>query len=203
MSRHSINVDPSIRACARALVAEAIEAVAQDLLAGVEFYRARDRAIETRADAWVSTYGKEAADAAVRALHVLSRDEFLTPQERRTLRARQDEARLTSMRLGGPIRDTWWNRLSVRLLGVPFAVLALALLAPLAVPSDALAGSGQAVAPKWRALAACGVSKPGPGRDRACRRFNSAERETFRAWDGPGAGAPREWELPRSYEIPD
>jgi hypothetical protein len=203
MAAPKINSDPSIQACAHALAAEAIEAVAQDLLAGVEFYRARDRAIETRADAWVSTYGKEAADAAVRALHMLERDEFLTPAERRTIRARQDEAHMVSMRLGGPIRDTWWNRLSVRLFGVPFAVLALALLAPLATPSDALAASGQHVAPKWRALAACGVAKPGPGRDRACRRFNSAERETWRAYDGPGAGAPREWELPRSYEIRD
>lgn len=197
------NVDPSIRACAHSLVLEVIEAVAQDLLRGKAFYRSRDRHIETRADEWVSKYGKECADMAVRALHMLQEDEFLTKAERHTIRARQDEAHMVSMRLGGPIRDTWWNRLSVRLFGVPFAGIILAAsVASLALvsPSEALPGSGQHVDAKWRALAACGVSKPGPSRERVCRQFNSADRATIRSYDGLGAGVPREWELPREWE---
>ena len=197
------NVDPSIRSCAHSLVCEAIEAVAADLLRGVNFHVARDRAIETRADAWVSRYGRECADQAVRALHALLPSEFLTADERRILRARQAEGHRISLRLRGPGHDTWWNRLSIRLCGLPFAGIALAAsVASLALgsPSEALARSGQHIDPKWRALAACGVSKPGPGRDRACRQFNSADRATVRNYDGPGAGAPREWELPRAWE---
>lgn len=52
---------------------------------------------------------------------------------------------------------------------------------------------------RWRALAECGVAK-GADYERKCQRFSRTERSTWREYDGPGAGAPREWELPRSYD---
>lgn len=184
--------DPSIRSCTHAITREAIEAVAADLMRGMNFFVARDRAIETRANEWVSRYGRECADKALGALHMLQASEFLSADEKRLLRARQDESARIQLRIGGVHRDTWWNRLSIRLWGVPFAVLALALLLPAAMPSSVLAASGQSVAPRFPTLDACGVSEPWPGRDRACRQFNSADRAIFRNYDGPGAGAPRD-----------
>lgn len=52
---------------------------------------------------------------------------------------------------------------------------------------------------RWRALAECGAAK-GADYERKCQRFSRTERSTWRAYDRPGAGAPREWELPRSYD---
>lgn len=205
MSRHSPNVDPSIRACAQSLIVEAMDAIEADRLAGVSFYVARDRAVETRAADWVRLYGKDAADAAVRGLHMLQEGEILSREAKAAIQARRAASALSYMRTMPDGRNSWINRTCLRMFGLPLYGLALAILAVSAgvAPSPASAGSGQYVAPKWRALAACGVAKPGPGRDRACRRFNSAERETWRAYDGPGAGAPRDWELPRSWEIQD
>lgn len=203
---HTMNADPSVRQCAESLMVDAMGAIESSLLRGVGFYVARDRAIEERADAWVSRFGKDAADQAVRGLHMLSRDECLSDAGRRALRDREAEAHRLYLRVHDTARDTWWNRASIAVFGVPFYALVLACLAASAVmggPAPAQASSGQHVDAKWRALAACGVAKPGPGRDRACRRFNSAERETWRSYDGPGAGAPREWELPRSWDLPD
>ena len=52
---------------------------------------------------------------------------------------------------------------------------------------------------RWRALAECGVAK-GADYERKCRRFSRTERSTWRAYDGPGAGAPREWEMKKEWE---
>lgn len=179
---------------------EAIEALR---IAGVPFYVARDRAVETRAADWVRLYGKDAADAAVRGLHMLREDEILSRDAKAKIQAQRSAGALSRMHRDGTA--SWINRLCLRLIGLPLYGLALAILAASATMglAPASAGSGQDVAPRWRALAACGVAKPGAGRERACRRFNSAERETWRAYDGPGAGAPREWELPRAWDLPD
>lgn len=203
MSRHSPNVDPSIRSCARALIVECMEAIEADRIAGVEFYRARDRAIETRAADWVRHYGKDTADMAVRGLCMLQEGEILSRDAKAKIQDRRASGALSRMHRDGTA--SWLNRAWLRMFGLPLYGLALAILAAGTVGgvSPASAGSGQRVDAKWRALAACGVAKPGPNRERACRRFNSAERETWRSYDGPGAGAPRDWELPRSWEIPD
>lgn len=202
---YALNVDPSIRACARSLIVEAMEAIEADRIAGVEFYQARDRALETRAAEWVRLYGKECADMAVRGLHALQEREILSREAKAKIQARRSASALSYMRTMPDGRNSWLNRTCLRLFGLPLYSLALAILAAGSVvaPAPASAGSGQHVYAKWRALAACGVSKPGPGRERACRRFNSADRGTFRNYDGPGAGALREWELPRSWEIPN
>lgn len=192
------NVDPSIRSCARVLVVEAMEAIERDRIAGVGFYVARDRALETRAAGWIRLYGRETADMATRGLHMLREDEILSRDAKAKIQAQRSAGALSRMHRDGTA--SWINRLCLRLIGLPLYGLALAILAAsaVAVPAPASAGSGQDVAPRWRALAACGVAKPGARRERACRRFNSAERETWRAWDG--AGALREWEMPRSWE---
>lgn len=197
---YALNVDPSIRACARSLIVEAMEAIEADRIAGVEFYQARDRALETRAAEWVRLYGKECADMAVRGLHALQEREILSREAKAAIQAQRSARALSRMRRDGTA--SWVNRLCLRLVGVPLYGLVLAFLAAgsLVTPVPASAGSGQHVDAKWRALAACGVSKPGPGRERACRQFNSADRATFRNYDGLGAGAPRDWELPRAWE---
>jgi hypothetical protein len=51
----------------------------------------------------------------------------------------------------------------------------------------------------WRALAECGVAKAADY-EQKCRRFSRTERSTWRAYDGPGAGAPRVWEMQKEWE---
>lgn len=66
-----------------------------------------------------------------------------------------------------------------------------------------LAGSGYLAAreapSRWRALAECGVAK-GADYERKCRRFSRTDRSMWRAYDGPGAGTPREWESRKDWE---
>ena len=54
---------------------------------------------------------------------------------------------------------------------------------------------------RWKSLAACGVVKmDSSDYERQCRAFSRTERTVVRSYDGPGAGAPRDWELPKDWE---
>ncbi len=206
MSRHkpTVYVDPSINDCATALIVEAMDGINAECRAGSSYWLARDAVLSRAADGWVRAYGKPCADAAVRGLHCLAPDEVLearTKRVQRDLRAAECRAHLTAL---DPTRDTWLNRWWISLTGNRLYALALAaLIALLALQPAAPALARDGAHPdRWRALALCGVSKPGPDRERACWPFGAAERATYRGYDSP-AGTPRSWELPRGYEIPN
>lgn len=172
------------------------ETVSQRMRHGLTHEAARDGACRLYADEMVRQAGRPAADAAIRAVHCLRSDEFLNGPERALIREREriDTIAMHEAARGKPLG--WFNRLCVRITGMPF-------LCVLVVAGGVLGSSGSAAAreapSRWRALAECGVAK-GADYERKCRQFSRTERSTWRAYDGPGAGAPREWELPRPYD---
>ncbi|ACK84210.1 hypothetical protein [Methylorubrum extorquens] len=113
-----IYVDPSIRNCAQSLLMQAIEDVNRRVSNGDNFWIARTRVLEMHADEWVRPYGKEAADQAVRGLHMLAPGEVLDCETQRKQRARS--AALTGAHLAAydPGRNTWLNRAWLSVFGV-------------------------------------------------------------------------------------
>lgn len=189
--------DPRTNRVAARLMADAMQDIAHRRVRhGTDFYAARSDVLHELAPAWVKVAGKDAADAAVRGLHMVSPDEMLTKAERVAVRDREQADMIALHEAARGRRLGWFNRLCVWLFGMPF-------LCVLAVAGGLLAHPGGAVAKeassRWRALAECGVAK-GADYERKCRRFSRTERSTWREYDGPGAGAPREWEMPKAWE---
>lgn len=210
MARGSaFQADPRTQRVAARLMADAMGEVAQGMLAGRDHHAERDRVLHNLAPAWVKVAGKDAADAAVRGLHFLEPDAYLRPHEREALRRYQADER-RALRDHQAARDAEYRaylaehaphllpkrRQAVR--AVAMLILWLALAA-----GGLLAGSSYLAAreapSRWRALAECGVAK-GADYERKCRRFSRTERSTWREYDGSGAGAPRDWELPKAWE---
>lgn len=210
MARGSVfQPDPRTQRVAARLMADAMGEVAQGMLAGRDHDAERDRVLHDLAPAWVKVAGKEAADAAVRGLHFLDPDAYLRPHERDALRRHQADER-RALRDHQAARAAEYRaylaehaphllpkrRPAIRAVAMVILWLALA-------SSGLLAGSSYLAAreapSRWRALAECGVAK-GADYERKCRQFSRNERSTWRAYDGPGAGAPREWEISRPYD---
>ena len=113
-----VYVDPSIRTCAQALALEAFEHINRRVSNGDSFWLARTAFLSSAADEWVRLYGKDAADQAVRALHMLAPHEVLDREtqrkerDRRVAQCRHDLATLN------PTRNTCLNRLCLSLFGM-------------------------------------------------------------------------------------
>ena len=63
--------DPSIQKAAVSLAAEAWDDTERMVRAGIDFYRARELALGSRAGGWAKTYGKDCAERAVRMVHAM------------------------------------------------------------------------------------------------------------------------------------
>lgn len=196
-TRPKLYEDPTIRECAKHLLCEALDGINRRVRAGDSFYLARTATLERLADEWVTRYGREAADMAVRGLHALAPGEVLDRETLRVQRAHNVALGQAELAAYDPVRNTWINRKWLRFFGRRLYVLALLILAaaPLARPAEA--GDRDS---HYRALALCGVAKSGTERERACRNFNLGQRGSWRGYDHRG-GTPRSWELPRSWEI--
>lgn len=201
--------NPRTQAVAGRLMADAMGEIAQGVLSGRDHHAERDRVLREMAPAWIQIAGRDAADAAVRGLHYLEPREYLSPAERRGLRAikqQEQEQRQAADAAWRVEHEAILRRMAPHLLPQPrsrlrafgMLILWLALTA-----GGLLAGLGYASAreapSRWRALAACGVAK-GADYERKCRQFSRTERSTWRTYDGPGAGAPRDWETPKAWE---
>lgn len=188
----------------------AMEDVAQGILSGRDGYAVRESVLSELVPAWVEMAGRGAADAAVRGMYALEPRECLTKAEAAGLR-RLEKVEAESLRDHQAARAEEYRaylaahaphllprRSSVlsRIANWSVLALLLALIACGVFIRPAAAGEAHN---RWRALAACGVAK-GPDYERKCRRFSRTERSTWRAYDGPGAGAPREWEAPKAWE---
>lgn len=189
--------DPSIRECAKHLLCEALDGINRRVRAGDSFYLARTATMERLADEWVTRYGKEAADMAVRGLHSLAPGEVLDRETKRIQCARRAALCRAELAAYDPSRNTRLNRAWLWLFGHRLYALALLVLAaaPISRPAEAAENRD-----RWRELALCGVAKSGTERERTCRNFTSAQRGTWRGYDHPG-GTPRPWELPKLWEI--
>jgi hypothetical protein len=201
MPRNSLqNVDPTIRSAAASLIVEGMNAIESAMLAGMRFHTARDAYLADNVDSWVNTCGRDCADQALRGLCALEESEVLSREAKSVLDRRWKADRLNHLATRDTGRNTWINRAWTRVFGIPLYALILAVVSFSAVHSSPAAAVE--VAPRFKALALCGTLKPGPARDRACAPFNSVQRGAYRDWDaGPRGPAPREWELPKPYEI--
>ncbi|MHC2020377.1 hypothetical protein [Methylobacterium sp. CM6247] len=197
--RYRMDVDPRSNRIASALMASAMEDVAQlRIRYGVGHYEARDQVLREVSGEWVKQAGKETADAAVRGLHFLQANEYLTQRESAVLcdREKRDRAQEWERVTGKPL--AWYNRLWFAWFGMALWCAVVAVGGVMVAPGTSEA---REASPRWRALAACGVvSMKSPEYERSCRRFSRTEITTTRSYDGPGYGAPREWELPKAWE---
>jgi hypothetical protein len=216
-----MDVDPRSAQRAQNLMADAMQQVADlRLRHGVDHHQAREQVLRQDTAAWVEHAGKEVADAAVRGLHMLSPAEYLTARERRVLRAREKTQRrevLAFVKARQAGRDAEYRayleqhaphlvaemfppmrgRLPM-VIAMAIAALVLAVGGLLVFAASAHAGQPS---PRWKALAACGVVKMDtPDYERRCRAFSRTERTVVRSYDGPGAGAPRDWEMPKAWD---
>jgi hypothetical protein len=214
---YRMDVDPRSARVAQHLMASAMEEVATlRVRHGVGHYEARERVLRDVSGDWVAQAGKETADAAVRGLHYLSAGEYLTRRERGALAARERSERrevLASARTRQAAQDreyaAYLREHAPHLLPAPqralrtWLMMALVALTMATGGLFAMVGPAGAVepSPRWKALAACGVVKmDSPDYERRCRRFSRTERNVTRDYDGPGAGAPRDWERPKDWE---
>lgn len=206
---NALRANPRTQQVAARLMADAMQDVSAGMLAGRDHYAERDRVLHELAPAWVKIAGKDAADAAVRGLHFLDPSAYLKPHERDALRRQQtDERRALQDHQAARAAEyrAYLAEHAPHLLSKRRPVLrlvAMVILAILVAAGGLLAGSGYLHAreapSRWRALAECGVAK-GADYERKCRRFSRTERSTWRAYDGPGAGAPRDWEIPKAWD---
>lgn len=218
---HRMDVDPRSTRIATNLMASAMEDVAgRRIRHGVGHHHAREDVLREVSSEWVKQAGKETADAAVRGLHFLSPDEYLSDRERRVLKAREGSGRrevLTMVEAHRVRQDAEYRAyleqhaphlvaemfppMRGRLpafIAMAIAALVLTVGGLLMLAAPARAGEPS---PRWKALAACGVVKmDSPDYERRCRSFSRTERTVVRSYDGPGAGAPRDWELPKAWE---
>lgn len=196
-TKPEIHADPSIRNCAQALLMEAMEHINRRVANGESFWMARTATLASFADEWMSLYGKEAADQAVRGLHMLAPGEVLDRETQQAQRTRNAALTRAELAAHDPGRNTWLNRLWLSAFGVRLYLLAFAALAALPIAQPVEASTGRA---NWRALALCGVLKMSTERERICHGLSAASRGTWRGYDAP-RGAPRTWELPRTWEV--
>ncbi|MET3693172.1 hypothetical protein [Methylobacterium goesingense] len=169
---------------------------------------------------WVKQAAKETADTAVRGLHFLAPWEYLNRRECDVLRARERSERsevLAQIKAHRAAQDREYRayieehaphlvaemfppargRLPL-FVGMAIAALLLTVGGLIMFAASAHAGEPS---PRWKALAACGVTKMASADyERRCRAFSRTDRTVVREYDGPGAGAPRDWELPKVWE---
>lgn len=113
-----IYVDPSIRNCAQVLLMQAIEDVNRRVSCGDSFWAARTRVLEMHTDEWVRLYGKDAANQAVRGLHMLAPTEVLDRETRRKQRDRDVAQCRAHLAAYDPKRNTRLNRLWLSWFGM-------------------------------------------------------------------------------------
>ncbi|WP_238257177.1 hypothetical protein [Methylorubrum podarium] len=111
-------MDPSIKTCAQALVMEALEHINQRVSCGESFWMARTAFLSSVADDWVRLYGKDAADQAVRGLHMLAPGEVLDRETKRKARDRRVAECRHDLATLDPTRNTRLNRLWLSWFGV-------------------------------------------------------------------------------------
>ncbi|MGW9820733.1 hypothetical protein ACUXK4_003309 [Methylorubrum extorquens] len=97
---------------------EAIEDVNRRVSCGDSFWAARTRVLEMHANEWVRLYGKDAADQAVRGLHMLAPTEVLDRETRRKQRTRSADRTRAHLAAYDPGRNTWLNRAWLSVFGV-------------------------------------------------------------------------------------
>ncbi|CAM5769880.1 hypothetical protein [Bosea minatitlanensis] len=173
------------------LIEEARAYVEKHVSRGRHWETARDEFLHANAGRWIAEYGKDCADIAVRGVNALRRADMLTKAGREAEGAHWRSHWTRYIEENG--KATWLNRLWVRWFAMPLyglvAVAGLAMVAP--SPSEA--------APRRAALAACAEAiTTAEKHQRGCWRFNSVERNTYRAYDR--ADSPRDWEKPRDWE---
>ncbi|TFZ55563.1 hypothetical protein E4V01_21815 [Methylorubrum sp. Q1] len=205
-----IRVDPHAEIMAQRLMTGAMDDVAQGILSGRDGYAVRESVLSELAPAWVKMAGRGAADAAVRGMYALEPRECLTKAEAVGLR-RLEAIEAKSLRDHQAARAAEYRAylaehaphllpqrpsLFARIANWSVFALLVALIVCGVLIRPATAGEAHS---RWRALAECGVAK-GADYERKCRRFSRTERSTWRAYDGPGAGAPREWEARKEWE---
>jgi hypothetical protein len=195
---------------AQRLMTGAMDEVAQGILSGRDGYAVRESVLSELVPAWVKMAGRGPADAAVRGMYALEPRECLTAAESAGLR-RLEKVEAQKLRDHQAARAAEYRAylaehaphllpqspsVFARIASWSVLALLLAVIACGVLIRPAAAGEAHS---RWRALAACGVAK-GADYERKCRRFSRTERSTWRAYDDPGAGAPREWEVPKAWE---
>ncbi|MBB2964750.1 hypothetical protein [Methylobacterium sp. R2-1] len=210
MGAKPVRIDPHAEMMARRLMTGAMDEVAQGILSGRDGYAVRESVLSELVPAWVKMAGRGPADAAVRGMYALKPRECLTAAEAAGLRRlekieaenlrkrmkRETEEYRAYLAKHAPHRLPQRPSMAARIANWSVLALLLAAIACGVLIRPAAAGEAHS---RWRALAACGVAK-GADYERKCRRFSRTERSTWRAYDGPGAGAPREWETPKAWE---
>ena len=204
-------VDPYTATVAQRLMVGAMEEMAPLILSGKNGYAAREEVLREFVPAWIKLAGRGAADAAVRGMYALEPEECLTGAERAGLRrlqrieaenivkqVKQREAEHRAYLAEHAPHLLPKKRSALEWAGDAFVLLVLlgVILSVFFIrPAAAEEHS------RWRALAACGVVQMSSSEyERRCRRFSRTERSTVRSWDGPGAGAPRDWEIAKPWE---
>lgn len=205
-------VDPHTTMMAQRLMTGAMEEIAPLILSGRNGYAVREEVLREFVPAWIKLAGRGAADAAIRGMYALEPEDCLTREERAGLRrlqrieadnimrqVKQREAEHRAYLAEHAPHLLPKKRSALEWAGDAFvAVIFLALIVAVFVIKPAAAGEANS---RWRALAACGVVQmSSPEYEKRCRRFSRTERSTVRPWDGPGAGAPRDWEMRKDYD---
>lgn len=205
-------VDPYTATVAQRLMVGAMEEMAPLILSGRNGHAAREEVLREFVPAWIKLAGRGAADAAVRGMYALEPEDCLTREEKAGLRrlekiqtdnivkqVKQREAEHRAYLAEHAPHLLPRKRGALEWAGDAFvAVIFLALVVAVFVIKPAAAGEANS---RWRALAACGVVQMSSSEyERRCRRFSRTERSTVRSWDGPGAGAPRAWEIAKPWE---
>lgn len=205
-----VRLDPYTEMMAQRLMVGAMEEMAPLILSGRDGYAVRESVLGELVPAWVKMAGRGAADAAVRGMYALEPMDCLTEAEKAGLRRLQKIEHANNVAKLKKQQEEYHaylaehaphllpqKRSALEWAGDAFVILIL-LGIVLSVFFIKPAAAGEAP-DRWRALAACGVAK-GADYERKCRRFSRTERSTWRAYDGPGAGAPRDWEIPKPYD---
>lgn len=204
-------VDPHTATVAQRLMVGAMEEMAPLILSGRNGYAVREEVLREFVPAWIKLAGRGAADAAIRGMYALEPEDCLTREERAGLRRlqrieadnimRQVKQREAEHRaylaehaphlLPRKRSALEWAGDAFVLLVLLGVILSVFFIRPAAAEEHS----------RWRALAACGVVQMSSDQyERRCRRFSRTERSTVRPWDGPGAGAPRDWEMRKDYD---
>lgn len=205
-------LDPYTETIAQRLMVGAMEEMAPLILSGRNGYAVREEVLREFVPAWIKLAGRGAADAAIRGMYALEPEDCLTREEKAGLRrlekiqmdnivkqVKQREAEHRAYLAEHAPHLLPKKRSALEWAGDAFvAVVFLALVVAVFVIKPAAAGEANS---RWRALAACGVVQmSSPEYEKRCRRFSRTERSTVRPWDGPGAGAPRDWEIAKPWE---
>lgn len=188
------DTDPTIRECALQLIEETRDKIEMAYLARhIPYWVIREEILFREVPTWIKTYGKPTADLAVRALNSMSLAQILTKAGRKESRKWMATQLNEGLKARG--RNSWVNRVSINLFGLPlYTVAACVALGALLTPSPGEARGRE----RHDHLQACAAAEPSQRHAMGCWRFSPSELAISRPWDDPPARP--SWDNKRPWE---